>query len=98
MQTTDNTNLNNKPINLKSYTFENEEYYKVMGMKGCFFIKVSDYIKVTVKQVAMVIYEYTLTGLRKIKSYIKSMENSDILFIAGPKIAHHFKIFDLEKA
>ena len=86
-----------KIMNHKCYTFDNEKYYKIKGMKGCYFIKIVDYAKITRKQVAMIIYEYTNNGLKKIKSYIKSMESSDILFVTGPKISTHFKMYDLEK-
>ena len=91
------TNLENEVVNHKCYTFDNEEYYKIKGMKGNYFIKIVDYAKITLRQVAIIIYEYTINGLKKIKSYIKSMESSDILFVAGPKISTHFKMYDLEK-
>ncbi len=86
-----------KCINKKCYVFNNEKYYKAKGMRGTYYIKVSDYMKISLKQVAIVIYEYALNELKKIKCFIKTMESSDILFIAGPKISPHFKMYDLEK-
>jgi len=86
-----------KCIGKKCYIFDNEKYYKVKGMKGTYYIKVIDYQKVDLKQVAITIYEYAFDGLKKIRCYIKTIETSDILFIAGPKISPHFKMYDLEK-
>lgn len=92
------TSLEKKSNTIKTYIFDNEKYYKVVGMKGSFYIKVSDYEKVSVKQVAITIYKYTLHGLKKIQSFIKSLQSEDILFIAGPKISTHFRMYGLEKA
>jgi len=98
MSKTYNTSLVQKSNTIKTYTFHNEKYYKVVGRKGSFYIKVSDYEKISVKQVAITIYKYTLSGLKKIKSYIKTLQSEDILFIAGPKISTHFRMYGLEKA
>jgi len=79
------------------YVFDNIAYYKVVSRKATYYIKTSDYESVTLNQSAIILYEQTITGLTKIKSYIKSIEFSDILFIA-PSITTNFNMFDLEKA
>ncbi len=79
------------------YVFDNVSYYKVISRKATYYIKISDYESVTLKQSAIILYEQTRNGLIKIKTYIKSIEFSDILFIA-PSITTNFNMFDLEKA
>ncbi len=92
-----NIGSSSNTVEYKCYTFDNEQYYKIIGMKDSYFINIVDYAKITLNQISLEIYEYSNSGLKKIKSYIKSMENSDILFVAGPKISTHFKMYDLEK-
>ena len=82
----------------KCYIFDNVSYYKVISRKATYYIKISDYHKVSLTQRAITLYEYTMNGLIQIRSYIKSIEYSDILFIAAPTIENRFKMFDLEKA
>jgi hypothetical protein len=82
----------------KYYIFDNVYYYKVVGRKSTYYIKVSDYHNITLSQKAITLYEKTLHGLIQIKSYIKSIEFSDILFIAAPSITSNFNMFDLEKS
>jgi cyanophycinase-like exopeptidase len=82
----------------KCYIFDNVCYYKVVGRNATYYIKVSDYHNVTLSQKAITLYEKTLHGLMQIKSYIKSMGYSDILFIAAPSITSSFSMFNLEKS
>jgi len=82
--------------NKKCYMIENIYYYKVIGMQATYYLKVSDYNNISLNQNAYTLYEYTVQGFIEVKSYIKSMEFSDILFIA-PTITSQFKMYDLEK-
>jgi len=82
----------------KLYMFNNEAYYKVVGMDASYYMKIKDYDMITLRQTAVILYEHTCNGLEKVQSYIKSIDFSDILFIAAPTVAHHFKMYDLEKA
>ena len=95
-----NVDLNNIPTknldNKRCYIFDDVTYYKVKGKKSTYYMKVCDYHKITIKQSAIILYDYTLNGLIQVKSYIKSIEFSDIIFIA-PTIDKHFAMFDLEK-
>ena len=93
-----NLDLNTSNDCRKCYIFDDISYYKVMSRKATYYIKVSDYHKISLRQTAVTLYEYTRNGLIQIKSYIKSMEFSDILFIAAPTIANNFKMYDLEKS
>lgn len=98
MSIVDSVIFNNKVISKKTYTYDDVAYYKVMGMNTQYFIKVSDYHKVTLCQKAVELYQYSVSGLLKVKAYIKSIDSSDILLIAAPTISSNFKMFDLEKA
>ena len=89
-----NTSFDNK----KCYVFDDVCYYKVISRKSTYYIKVSDYHNITLKQTAITLYKKTLHELIQIKSYIKSIELSDILFIAAPSITSNFNMFDLEKS
>lgn len=82
----------------KFYIFDDEAYYKVVGMDASYYMKVKDYERITLRQTAVTLYEHTCNGLEKVQSYIKSIDFSDILFIAAPTVAHRFKMYDLEKA
>ena len=84
--------------NKKCYIFDNVAYYKMVGRKSTYFIKVSDYHNITLKQTAITLYEKTLNEFIQIKSYIKSIEFSDIVFIAAPSITSNFNMFNLEKS
>ncbi len=82
----------------KCYIFDGVRYYKVISRKSTYFIKVSDYHKITLSQKAITLYEKSRDGLIQIRSYIKSIEFSDILFIAAPSVTSNFNMFDLEKS
>lgn len=86
---------------IRCYMFENEKYYKASGMKGSYFIKASDYEKLSIKQAAITIYQYTnaMKGLEKVKSFAKTVvkDEYELLLLAGPKISSHFKIYNLEQ-
>lgn len=82
----------------KLYMFNDEPYYKVVGMDASYYMKIKDYGKITFRQTAVTLYEHTCNGLEKVQSYIKSIDFSDILFIAAPTVTHRFKMYDLEKA
>jgi hypothetical protein len=83
--------------NKKCYMIDNIYYYKVIGMQAAYYLKVSDYNNISLKQNTYTLYEHTVQGFIEIKSYIKSMKTSDILFIAT-NITSQFKMYDLEKA
>ncbi len=83
--------------NNKIYIIDSIEYYKLVGMNNHYYIKVSDYYKVTLSQQSFELFQHNTSKLKKIKGYIKSIDLSDILLIAAPSISSNFKMFDLEK-
>lgn len=89
--------LNLSADNKKLYIFEDQAYFKVVGMNDIYYLKVEDYDIISLKQTAITLYKLTRKGLVSIQSYIKSIDISDILFISAPTVAHRFKMFDLEK-
>jgi len=87
------TKINNK----KTYMYDSIAYYKIVGMNNQYFIKVSDYYKVTLRQKQVELFGSGTSGLEKVKGYIKSIDSSDILLIAAPSISSNFIMYDLEK-
>jgi hypothetical protein len=81
----------------KCYTFKNESYYKILRMMGEYYIKVSDYEKITLKQSIVTLYSYTFHGLKTMKCYAKFTKYSDKLFISEVSTRDYFKMYDLEK-
>jgi hypothetical protein len=85
-------------LNEKCYTFKNESYYKILRMMGEYYIKVSDYEKVSLKQLKVTLYSYTFHGLKTMECYAKFTKYSDKLFISQATTRDYFKMYDLEKA
>jgi len=90
--------VNDNIVDYKLHIFNNIAYYRVMGMRDSYYLKVSDYANITLKQNLIILYKETIKGFITINSYIKSIECSDILFIAAPTVENRFKMCDLEKA
>ena len=97
MSNLDNYLFESKMINRKTYIFDDTSYYKVIGLNSQYYIKVSDLNKITLHQMSMTLYKHTASSLVKVKAYVKSLDYSDILFIAAPTISSPFKMYDLEK-
>ncbi len=81
----------------KCYTFRNESYYKILRMMGEYYIKVSDYENIGLRQSEITLYSYTFHGLKTLKCYAKFTKYSDKLFISQATTRDYFKMYDLEK-
>jgi hypothetical protein len=68
-----------------------------VGLNKQYFIKINDYYKVTLRQQPIELFTVSVSGLKKIKGYVKSIDASDILFIAAPSISSRFIMYDIEK-
>jgi len=92
-----NTMIDTKVNDKKIYIYDNIDYYKVSGLNNKYFIKLEDYYKVTLRQQPLDLFTFHISGLKKVKAYIKSIDTSDILFIASPSISSRFIMYDIEK-
>jgi len=97
MSNIDNSMIETKINNRKMYTYHSISYYKVIGKNKQYFIKVEDYYTVTLRQKSVYLFEMSISGLKKVKGYVKSIDSSDILLIAAPSIYNNFIMYDLEK-
>lgn len=96
MSNIDNSLIDANIRNRKTYLFDDTTYYKVRGKKSYFYIKVSNFDELTSHQINMTLYEYTASGLVKVRAYVKSIDYSDILLISAPTVSSPFKMHDLE--
>jgi len=86
-----------KEFTFKCYTFRNEKYYKIHGMKGDYYIEVDAYHGLTQQHQTLTLYGYSFMGMKSLKCYVKKVPyTKDKLLISQATTRDYFRLYRLE--
>lgn len=83
--------------NKKIYTMHNKKYYKIIGMRNDYYLKVDSLRKLTASKFVIELYRYTFSGLKAQRGLIKLDKTTNKIFISDDTLrVVYFEPYELE--